>query len=289
MIIGLRLTAEQIEVIRACGSEALPIAGHRFHVLSQQRRIFYSDEDAVVVRRPSGFLETHATLQLFLSQHGEALRSFSADAGLLPASEADGDGRPEAGDPEPRVEQARRAPDGPAPGPTPETASVPASAVSAASEGSTARAAAVPGPVEDASGPPSATMAGFCATGGAFAEGRSAGQSEAGPILPDPARDPIAQPNGDEAHRPAVPIEESVHPDHLVCLEDGRKMKMLTRHIREVYGMSPEQYRARWSLPPDYPMVAPETAERRLLIARQPRPGAKARLAGGQPATGAKT
>ena len=66
-------------------------------------------------------------------------------------------------------------------------------------------------------------------------------------------------------------------------------MKMLTRHIRTVYGMSPEQYRERWSLPPDYPMVAPDTAERRVMIAKQPRPGAKARAAGKQGTARAET
>lgn len=69
---------------------------------------------------------------------------------------------------------------------------------------------------------------------------------------------------------PAVPIAESVTPGYLVCLEDGRRVKMLTRHLKAAYGMTPDQYRARWGLPPDYPMVAPDSAERRA-AARGPR------------------
>ena len=79
-----------------------------------------------------------------------------------------------------------------------------------------------------------------------------------------------------------MPVEESIQPDHLVCLEDGRKLKMLTRYIGRAYGLSPEQYRERWSLPPDYPMVAAVTAERKLTVAQQPRPGAKGRANGKQ-------
>ena len=62
---------------------------------------------------------------------------------------------------------------------------------------------------------------------------------------------------------PAVPIRQSVKPDYIVCLEDGKKMKMLKRHLRVAYGMSPADYRARWKLPADYPMVAPNYAEQR--------------------------
>ncbi len=66
-----------------------------------------------------------------------------------------------------------------------------------------------------------------------------------------------------EPQQPAVPIRRSVHPDYIVCLEDGRRLKMLKRHLRTVYGMTPDQYRAKWGLPSDYPMVAPNyTAER---------------------------
>lgn len=66
---------------------------------------------------------------------------------------------------------------------------------------------------------------------------------------------------------PAVPIRSSVKKDHIICLEDGRKMKMLKRHLRTAYGMSPEEYRARWNLPVDYPMVAPNYAEKRRELA----------------------
>lgn len=93
-------------------------------------------------------------------------------------------------------------------------------------------------------------------------------------LLPGGAE--ATQINGSSGRRPAVPVADSIHPDHLVCLEDGRELKMLTRYLRTSFGLSPEQYRERWSLPPDYPMVAPDTAERRLVIAKQPRPGAKA-------------
>jgi predicted transcriptional regulator len=55
---------------------------------------------------------------------------------------------------------------------------------------------------------------------------------------------------------PAVPIEDSIQPDHIVCLEDGKKFKMLKRHLMTSYNMTPEEYRAKWGLPPDYPMVS---------------------------------
>ena len=63
--------------------------------------------------------------------------------------------------------------------------------------------------------------------------------------------------------KPAVPIRKSVMPDHIVCLEDGKKLTMLKRHLRSAYNMSPDQYRARWGLPRDYPMVAPNYAAQR--------------------------
>ncbi len=62
---------------------------------------------------------------------------------------------------------------------------------------------------------------------------------------------------------PAVPIKKSVTPDFIVCLEDGKKLKMLKRHLKTVYDLSPEEYRAKWSLPPEYPMVAPNYAKAR--------------------------
>lgn len=66
---------------------------------------------------------------------------------------------------------------------------------------------------------------------------------------------------------PAVSIRSSVKPDYIVCLEDGKKLKMLKRHLRTHYDMSPEEYRERWNLPADYPMVAPNYAERRRELA----------------------
>lgn len=68
---------------------------------------------------------------------------------------------------------------------------------------------------------------------------------------------------------PAVPVKKSITPDHLVCLEDGRKFKSLKRHLRTKYNMSPEEYRAKWALPKDYPMVAPNYAKARSDLAKQ--------------------
>jgi predicted transcriptional regulator len=68
---------------------------------------------------------------------------------------------------------------------------------------------------------------------------------------------------------PAVPVKKSITPEFLVCLEDGRKFKSLKRHLRTTYNMSPEDYRAKWSLPKDYPMVAPNYARARSDLAKQ--------------------
>ncbi|WP_091741875.1 MucR family transcriptional regulator [Phenylobacterium immobile] len=68
---------------------------------------------------------------------------------------------------------------------------------------------------------------------------------------------------------PAVPVRRSITADHLVCLEDGRKFKSLKRHLRTKYNMSPEEYRAKWGLPKDYPMVAPNYAKARSDLAKQ--------------------
>ena len=68
---------------------------------------------------------------------------------------------------------------------------------------------------------------------------------------------------------PAVPIRRSITPDYLVCLEDGRKFKSLKRHLRTKYNMSPEEYRSKWSLPKDYPMVAPNYAKARSELAKE--------------------
>lgn len=71
-----------------------------------------------------------------------------------------------------------------------------------------------------------------------------------------------------EPQAPAVPVKRSVTPDYLICLEDGKKLKMLKRHLAAAYGMTPEAYRAKWGLPHDYPMVAPNYATRRSELAK---------------------
>ena len=77
-----------------------------------------------------------------------------------------------------------------------------------------------------------------------------------------------AQPSG-EPLKPAVPVKKSINPDFIVCLEDGKKFKSLKRHLRTQYNMTPEQYRDKWSLPHDYPMVAPNYAAARSHLAKQ--------------------
>jgi len=77
-------------------------------------------------------------------------------------------------------------------------------------------------------------------------------------------------PGGRADHsKPAVPIKRSISSDHIVCLEDGKKFKSLKRHLRAQYNMSPEQYREKWGLPADYPMVAPNYAAARSRLAKQ--------------------
>jgi MucR family transcriptional regulator, transcriptional regulator of exopolysaccharide biosynthesis len=71
------------------------------------------------------------------------------------------------------------------------------------------------------------------------------------------------------ARAPAVPVKKSVTPDYIVCLEDGKKLKMLKRYLRAQYGLTPEAYRAKWNLPADYPMTAPNYAARRSEFAKQ--------------------
>jgi predicted transcriptional regulator len=78
-----------------------------------------------------------------------------------------------------------------------------------------------------------------------------------------------APPPVDERPKPAVPISKSVQHDYIVCLEDGKKLKMLKRYLRSRYNMSPDEYRRRWGLPADYPMVAPAYAARRSDFAKQ--------------------
>ncbi len=80
-----------------------------------------------------------------------------------------------------------------------------------------------------------------------------------------------------ERPQPAVPIKKSVFPDYIVCLEDGKQLKMLRRHLKTAYGMTPDQYRERWGLPPDYPMVAPRYAQHRSSLAKKIGLGTKPR------------
>jgi predicted transcriptional regulator len=90
-----------------------------------------------------------------------------------------------------------------------------------------------------------------------------------------------AAPVKPEKPQPAVPVKKSVFPDYIVCLEDGKKLKMLKRHLKTSYGMTPEQYRERWELGADYPMVAPNYAKHRSSLAKKiglgtkPRTGAR--------------
>lgn len=81
--------------------------------------------------------------------------------------------------------------------------------------------------------------------------------------LGEPEEQPEVRPE------PAVSIRASVKPDYIVCLEDGKKLKMLKRYLRTNYDMTPEEYRARWGLPSDYPMVAPNYAEKRRDLAKK--------------------
>jgi predicted transcriptional regulator len=86
-----------------------------------------------------------------------------------------------------------------------------------------------------------------------FATLSNIGESEAAPERP----------------QPAVAVKKSVTPDYIVCLEDGKKLKMLKRHLKTSYNMTPEEYRDRWGLPPDYPMVAPNYAVQRRELAKK--------------------
>ncbi|PZU66750.1 MucR family transcriptional regulator [Sphingobium sp.] len=89
------------------------------------------------------------------------------------------------------------------------------------------------------------------------------------------AEAPIVEPK----QQPAVSVRASVKPDHIVCLEDGKKLKMLKRHLMTHYQLTPDQYRAKWNLPADYPMVAPDYAERRKTLALKIGLGRKPRSA----------
>lgn len=93
----------------------------------------------------------------------------------------------------------------------------------------------------------------------------------AAPAAAPPAEKPV----------PAAPINRSVRPDYIVCLEDGKKLKMLKRHLWTHYGMTPDEYRRKWDLPADYPMVAPDYAKQRSSLAKQIGLGRGGRRAGG--------
>ena len=83
-----------------------------------------------------------------------------------------------------------------------------------------------------------------------------------------------------EPAKPAVSLKKSINPDYLVCLEDGKRFKSLKRHLRTQYNMTPEQYRDKWGLPPDYPMVAPNYAVARSQLAKKMGLGQQARKKG---------
>jgi predicted transcriptional regulator len=99
-----------------------------------------------------------------------------------------------------------------------------------------------------------------------------------GPAEPAPV--PEARPE------PAVPVKRSVTPDFIVCLEDGKKLKMLKRHLATAYGMTPDDYRQRWNLPADYPMVAPNYAAQRSTLAKQIGLGSRPKAAEAKPTRG---
>ncbi|MGE0061866.1 MAG: MucR family transcriptional regulator [Xanthobacteraceae bacterium] len=87
---------------------------------------------------------------------------------------------------------------------------------------------------------------------------------------------------GNETLKPAVSVKKSITPEYIVCLEDGKKFKSLKRHLRTQYNMTPEQYREKWNLPADYPMVAPNYAAARSELAKQMGLGQQRRRRGGK-------
>ena len=80
-----------------------------------------------------------------------------------------------------------------------------------------------------------------------------------------------------EKPQPAVPVKKSVTPDYIICLEDGKKLKMLKRHLKTAYNLTPDDYRERWGLPRDYPMVPPNYAKHRSSLAKKIGLGTKSR------------
>jgi len=81
------------------------------------------------------------------------------------------------------------------------------------------------------------------------------------------AEKPVVEPEADEPLKPAVPVKKSVQPDYIICLEDGKKCKMLKRHLMSSFGLTPDAYRTKWGLPSEYPMVAPNYAKQRSQLA----------------------
>ncbi len=106
----------------------------------------------------------------------------------------------------------------------------------------------------------------------AYVSHNSVEAAEIGGVI-DQVYKALAEVNGDaqraaDCPPPAVAIADSVTPDYLICLEDGKKLKMLKRHLMSAYDLTPAQYRERWGLPADYPMVAPSYAEKRSRLAK---------------------
>jgi predicted transcriptional regulator len=95
---------------------------------------------------------------------------------------------------------------------------------------------------------------------GLISEVYAALQRTSSGVAPEPQPEPL---------KPAIPVKKSVTPDYIVCLEDGKKFKSLKRHLRTQYGVTPEEYREKWGLPPDYPMVAPNYAQARSDLAKK--------------------
>ena len=79
----------------------------------------------------------------------------------------------------------------------------------------------------------------------------------------------VAAPGNGHSQKAAIPVRRSITPDYIVCLEDGKKLKMLKRHLRTAFGLSPEEYRSKWGLPADYPMVAPNYSKKRSAFAKK--------------------
>ncbi len=107
----------------------------------------------------------------------------------------------------------------------------------------------------------------------------------ASPAIPASATPASSNLPGQARPVPAVAVDRSVTPDYLVCLEDGKQFKTLKRHLREAFGLSPDEYRRKWGLPADYPMTAPNYAKRRSQISKAAGLGGRARkpMQGGWP------